>query len=64
MAEQLGLFPVEPVVVVRVRASGEVEARWPTRDLCRVWPTWALALASLPDVCVFLGAPYLVRVRR
>ena len=61
---QAGLpFELADVVVLRVRDDGRVEARWPARELCMTFPDWAWALTRLPAVCVFLGAPFALRVR-
>ena len=61
---QAGLpFELDDVVVLQLRADGRVEARWPSRELCMTFDTWAWALTRLPAVCAFLGAPFVLRVR-
>jgi hypothetical protein len=64
--KQLGLFPVEPCLVLRPRGDGRIEARWLWLDLCTTFSDWDEALARLDDICAFLHVrePWRLLVRK
>jgi len=61
--EQLPLFPVEHVVVFRVRPTGEIEARWPALDLCMVAREWSRILSRAVAATEILDEPVAFRVK-